>query len=239
MRTQLTAALVAATTLALVVGMTAPAQAAPSAPTPPTVTVPDTLPAIQTAGDRATANRIAALNRTIPSITRNDCLTADDQAQILATLNAALDGMTTLRDEIANATDAPTAAAAYRSVFEDWRVYGVAIPQSLYAASADCLVNRAIPALLTAQEKLQAALDGPYADRVTPEIEADMAELANQISIAQTNVDGVAAAALAVTPADYNADPAVLAPAKVSITTATSAARLARLSAQNVVEALR
>jgi hypothetical protein len=93
--------------------------------------------------------------------------------------------------------------------------------------------------LLTAQEKLQAALDGPYADRVTPEIEADMAELANQISIAQTNVDGVAAAALAVTPADYNADPAVLAPAKVSITTATSAARLARLSAQNVVEALR
>ena len=242
MTTPVRGALAVAATLALILGFAAPAQAAPAQASPAqaaTLTIPDTLPAIQAAGARATGDRIAALNRTIRGLTRNDCISDGNQSQALGTLNGALAGMEELRDQIAAATDASTAASLYRSVFEDWRVYAVSIPQSLYAASADCLEETAIPALLAAQSKLETALAGPFADAVTPEIEADMAELAAQIAVAQDSVTGAAAAALAVTPADYNANPAVLSDVKVDITTATSAARLARQAAQRVVEALR
>jgi hypothetical protein len=246
MTTRIAGALAAATTLALLVGFAAPAQAAPAEASPtrsaqsePTVTIPDTLPAIQAAGARATADRIAALNRTIPAITRNGCITDAHRETILNTLSTTLDAVTSLRDEIAAATDVPAAAAAYRSVLEDWRVYGVVIPQSRYAAAADCLESKAIPALETAQSKLQAAIDGPRADRVTPEIEAQMAELATQIEAAKSAVTGLADTALAVTAADFNADRAVLSDVKVSLSTAVSAARLARTAAHDVAQALR
>lgn len=257
MTTPVRGALAVAATLALILGFAAPAQAASAQAAPAqaapaqaspaqaapaqaaTLTIPDTLPAIQAAGARATGDRIAAVNRTIPGLTRNDCMSDANQSRALGTLNGALAGMEELRDQIATAADASTAASLYRSVFEDWRVYAVSIPQSLYAASADCLEETAIPALLAAQSKLETALAGPFAGAVTPEIEADMADLAAQIAVAQDSVTGAAATALAVTPADYNANPAVLYDVKVDTTTATSAARLARQTAQRVVEALR
>lgn len=209
------------------------AQAAPVASTP------TTLAAIQTAGAVATADRIAALNRSIPSITNNECMAESSQTQVLGTLGAALDGMQSLSEQLAAATNATTAAALYRSIFNDWRVYAVAIPQSHYAAAADCLESTAIPALSAAQTALQAALAGPRSDDVTPQIEADMVTLSEQIAIAQDAVAGVTAEALAVTAADFNVNPAVLAPVKTSISTATSAARLAKIAAESVVEALR
>lgn len=202
-------------------------------------TAPSTLPAIQAAGAHATADRIAALNRSIPSITANACMADASRAQALGTLSAALDGMQELSGQIAAATDAVTAAGLYRSIFEHWRVYAVAIPQAHFAAAADCLQGRAIPALLSAQARLEAALAGVHADDVTPEIEADMQQLADQIVIAQDAAAGLADDALAVTPADYNADRAVLVPVKTALSTATSAARLAKAAAQSVVDALR
>ncbi len=217
----------------LIAGSAVPASAAPVE-----VDVPGTLSAIQAAGARATASRISAINRTIPELTRNECISDASRGQVIGSLESAADGMETLRDEIAAATTVEEAAADYRSVFEQWRVFGVVIPQAHYAAAAECLESTSIPALLDAQAGLEAAL-AAVPDRVTPEIEASMAELDAQLAIAQSEIAGVAAAALAVTVADYNANPAVLSDVRLSISSASSAARLARTAAGDVVEALR
>jgi len=218
---------------ALVAGAAVPASAAPV-----DVDVPATLTAIQAAGARATASRISAINRTIPEITRNECLSDASRGQVLGSLESAADGMTTLRDEIADATTVEEAAADYRAVFEQWRVFGVVIPQAHYAAAAECLEGTSIPALLDVQAGLEAALSAAP-DRVAPEIEASMAELDAQLATAQAEIAGASAAALAVTVDDYNANPAVLSDVRLSISSASSAVRLGRIAAGDVLEALR
>jgi hypothetical protein len=242
-----TATFTTITAIALSCGISSPALAAApassvavaasNAPTDSSTT-PRGLDAIQKAAATQTAARTAALNRAIPAVTRNRFLTEADRAEILSRLNAALAGMQSLAATIAADTDAATAATHYQQIFTDYRVYAVALPQAHYAAAADGLTGIAIPKLVEVQQKLQAAIDADPS-RSTPEIEASMASLAAHIIDAQSAIDGVAAAALAVTPADYNANKAVLAPVKADVTTAVSAARLARLDAQSVREALR
>jgi hypothetical protein len=220
----------------LVAGTAVPASAATAAPAD--VDVPTTLAAIQAAGARATAARISAIDRTIPTLTRNECISDASRGQVLGSLESASDGMTTLRDEIAAATTVEEAATDYRAVFEEWRVYAVVIPQAHYVAAAECLEGTSIPTLLDVQAGLEAAL-AAVPDRVTPEIEASMAELDAQLATAQSEIAGVSAATLAVTVDDYNADPAVLSDLRLSISSASSAVRLARIAAGDVVEALR
>ena len=218
-------------TVALVFTASAPAMAA----TPP----PKTLAEIQAAGAKATSDRITSLNREIPRISGNACITDPNKSTILGTLNADLTGMQDLASAIAADTDVASAAAHYKSIFDDYRVYGVGIAQAHYAAAADCIQSKAIPALTAAQTKLTAALAGKYADKSTPEIEAKMADLAAQIAAATAAIDGVAAEALAVTPADYNANHAVLSSAKTSVSSAVAAVKLAKQDAQAVLAALK
>jgi hypothetical protein len=205
----------------------------------PTSPAPKTLAEIQTAGAKATSDRIASLNKEIPRISGNSCITDPSKSTILGTLNADLTAMQDLASAIAADTDVTSAAAHYKSIFDDYRVYGVGIAQAHYAAAADCIQTKAIPALTKAQTKLTAALAGKYADKSTPEIEAQMADLAAQIAAATAAIDGVAAQALAVTPADYNANHAVLSSAKSSVSAAVAALKLAKQDAQAVLAALK
>jgi hypothetical protein len=223
-------------TVALVFTASAPAMASTPAPKSP---APKTLAEIQTAGAKATSDRITSLNREIPRISGNACITDSNKSTILGTLNADLTGMQDLASAIAADTDVSSAAAHYKSIFDDYRVYGVGIAQAHYAAAADCIQTKAIPALTKAQTKLAAALAGKYADKSTPEIEAKMADLAAQIAAATAAIDGVAAQALAVTPADYNANHAVLSSAKSSVSAAAAAVKLAKQDAQAVLAALK
>ncbi len=221
-------------TAALVLTVSAPAMAGTPAPK-----APKTLAEIQTAGAKATSDRIASLNKEIPKISSHACISDGDKSTILGTLNSDLASMQTLAGEIAADTDVATAAAHYKSIFDDYRVYAVAIPQAHYAAAADCITSKAIPALTAAQTKLTALLAGKDASKSTPEIEATMADLASQIATATSNTNGVAAAALAVTPASYNADHSALSSAKSSISTANAALKAAKADIQSVVAALK
>jgi hypothetical protein len=63
--------------------------------------------------------------------------------------------------------------------------------------------------------------------------------MANQIAAAKAAVEGVAGKALAVTPADFNANHAVLAPIRASIVSARSAAKLARADARSILAAIK
>ncbi|MCU1414499.1 MAG: hypothetical protein JWN80_1839, partial [Microbacteriaceae bacterium] len=104
-------------------------------------TPPRDLAAVQAAGAAATASRITALDAAIPKESSNKYLSAGDRSTILGTLNGDLGAMQSLQSKIAADTDLATAKTDVQSIFTGYRVYAVAIPQSLYAASADALTD--------------------------------------------------------------------------------------------------
>jgi hypothetical protein len=132
-----------------------------------------------------------------------------------------------------------TAAADYKTIFTGYRVYAVAIPQAHLAAAADRLTSTTVPRLTTAQSKLAAALAGKDASKSTPALLADLADMSTQITAASSALSGVSANALAVTPADYNANHAVLSPIRSSVETAIADLKKAAADGKTVLAALK
>jgi hypothetical protein len=199
---------------------------------------PRSLATVQAKGKAATEARITSLDTAIPKVTANAYLSSADRSAILGTLNADLAAMQSLQAKIAADADIATAQADAQSIFTGYRVYAVAIPQSFYAASADGLTDSAIPALLTAQKALQAALAGPDKAKDTPAIDAQMTDLANQIATAQASSAGVSAFALSVTPAAYDANHGIWGDTRAKVKTAAQAAKAASADAKAVKAAL-
>ncbi|MES2092413.1 MAG: hypothetical protein V4531_01200 [Actinomycetota bacterium] len=237
MKPSLAASLIATTVAAaLVVGTGGAALAAESTAGS---TAPRSLSAVQALGAAATAARIGALDTSIPKITSNAYLNATEQAQVLGTLTGDRSAMVSLAAKIAADNDLAVATAGYRSIFTGYRVFAVAIPQAHYAAAASGLSDSAIPALQAAQVALQAAIAGPLASKDTPAIDATMAHLANQISVARSAVSGVSAFALSVTPEQFNANHEILASARAAVKATTAAVKAARADVASVTAALR
>jgi hypothetical protein len=200
-------------------------------------TPPGSLAAIQRTADLRITQRLASIEKTAIRVRSNTFLTDDDRATILATLDAGTTGLTALGDVIAADTDRATAAAHFTQIFTDYRVYAVVLPQSYYAAAADALSGSALPTLEKAYSGLSAALEASGTS--TTELEAALADMRAQIDTATAAVAGVSASALAVSPADFNANHAVLADEKAAIATATAAARQAALDGKTLLGALR
>ncbi len=202
---------VAATVGAIVlgsVGVAAPAFAATTTD-PPKPTNHSTLSQIQAAAAIQTANRITALNAGITKVNSTARLTAPDKSTILGTLNGDLSGMKTLHSKIAADTDATVALADYRSIYNKYRVYAVGLHQSSIAATADGLTGTAIPKLQSAALKIS-ALFAADPLKATPALQAQLADMQAKTADAVSKTSGLAAGALAVTPAAYNANHAVL-----------------------------
>ena len=228
-----------ATCGALVLGA-GPALAATASTTDdgPSIGSGSSLIAIQRAGAAATAKRIVSLNAAIARVNANTKLTDADRSTILATLTSDLSAMKKLADEIKGDTTATSAYADYHSIFVDYRVYAVALPQSLYAAGADALTGTALPKLNDAYDKLSAALT-KHADKSTPALEAELADMKQKIADATSASSGLAADALAVTPAQYDADHTVLADLRGKLRDAVADAKDAAQDGRDIAAALR
>ena len=202
-------------------------------------TAPRSLAGVQALGAKATSDRITALDKAIPSVTSNQALSSADRATILATLNHDLGGMHSLAATIAGDTTVEQASDDYRSIFTDYRVLAVALPQAAYAAAADDLTDTTLPKLTAAQKSLTALLAGPDAAKSTPALLAQLADMAAKISAAQAAITGQSAAALAVTPAAYDANHAVLTPVRTSVTTALADSKAAGVDGSDILAALK
>jgi hypothetical protein len=222
-------------TTAALVGATAVPAFAANTDGDPTSGPNVTLAGIQTAGAKATDKRIDALTVAIARVEGNDKVTDTDRATILATLNADLDAMHRLADEIAGDTTKAEAAADYHDIFTDYRVYAVALPQALYAAGADALTGTAIPRLHTAYDRLADKVGGDPSD----EQQRLLDEMAKDIQDAETASEGLAADALAVTPADWNADHDVMKEIRRQLRDAVRDARDAAHAGREIAQTLR
>ena len=201
------AAAAGALTLGSLVGA-APALASTSDGSP-TPTAHSSLSVIQQAGAAATAKRITSLNTGIGKVNATKTLSSADKSTVLGTLNTDLAGMQSLQAKIAADTSAATAWTDYRSIFTDYRVYAVALKQSYIAAVADGLTDTAIPKLQSAAAKISAYF-ASHPDKVTPDLQAKLTDMQAKTADAVSKTSGLAAAALADTPAAYNANHAVL-----------------------------
>lgn len=198
----------------------------------PAIGAGSSLTAIQRAGATATDRRINALTNAIERAEGSKHLTDTHQAAVLATLNSALVGMHDLADEIATDTTAATALQDYRAVFTDYRVFAVVLPQSLYTAGADALTEEALP-------RLNSAYDNLSARDLTPELEAQLADMATKIAEAEAASATIADEALAVTPESWDAEHAVLADLRARLVNAAADAREAARIGREIAEALR
>ncbi len=161
------------------------------------------------------------------------------RSTILGTLNADLAGMKSSASTIAADTTTTQAAADLKEVFTKYRVYAVALPQARLASDADRLTSTVLPKLTAEQSKLSGLLSAKDKSKSTAALQADLADMTAQISTASHDAGGAAAAALAVTPAAYDANHSALSPVKSSLESARSAVKKAQSDAKAIRQALK
>ncbi len=199
-------------------------------------TPPVTLAAIQASANTLIDGRLSALDAAAAAATSGTYLSEQHRGTILATIAAERAGLEALRSTVAADTNRASAAGHWAQIFADYRVYAVVIPQSSYAAAADALTAGALPALESSYTALAAVLE--RSPKSTPELEAALADMREQLDAAQAAVTGVADAVLAVTPAAWNADRTALVDERTALATASQAAAAAAADAQLIVGAL-
>jgi hypothetical protein len=217
-----------------------PAVSSPSPTASPTAAPHGkTLASIQAAAAAAISRRLSSLSVSINDVNNNTVITAADKTTLLATLNGDVSGLTALGVTIAGDTTAKQAASDYATVFTTYRVYALALPQVRFAAAADDMTVTVLPKLTDAQSKLAALLAGADSGKNTPQVQAWMADLATQITAIGTETNGLSATVLGYTPAQYDANHALLAPARASLGIARDDIKTGRGDIANVVKALK
>lgn len=199
-------------------------------------TPPVTLAGIQASAATLIDGRLQALDTAAAAATSSTFLTEAHRSAILASLSTDSSGLEALRSAVAADTDRASAASHWAQIFTEYRVYAVVVPQSSYAAAADALTESALPALEKSYTALAAAL--AISPKSTPELEATLADMRQQLDTAQREAAGVADAVLAVTPAAWNADHSALVAERTALATATQAAAAAADDAATIVGAL-
>jgi hypothetical protein len=222
---------------------TGPVAASSASPSPssdsPAAHGKQTLATIQQKAAVAISKRLASLSVAINDVNNNAVITPADKTTLLATLNGDVTGLTALGVTIAGDTTAKQAATDYAKIFTSYRVYALALPQVRFAAAADDMTVAVLPKLTDAQTKLAALLAGVDSGKNTPQVQAWMADLAKQITAIGSETNGLSATVLAYTPAQYDANHALLSPARAALAISRDDIKTARSDISNVVKALK
>jgi hypothetical protein len=195
--------------------------------------VPTTLDGIKAKAATDITDRVDDLNAAIAKVHAAKGLGASQTTLVsylctdiapLQQLNQTIDGDSTLQQ----------AAHDFGTIFSGYRVYRLVLPAARIAAAADEATTSAIPNLTTHAAKAQA--------RVNPANRATLQPLVNdldsQISSATNATNGLAATVLAFTPAQWNADTALLHAPRSSDQAATAALQKGRADLRQMVQDL-
>jgi hypothetical protein len=163
--------------------------------------------------------RVDALNLAIPQVNVNAVITAADKATLLGILNGDLTSLTALGQTIAADTTTAQASSDTKTIFTSYRVFALAIPQVAYAAGADDITVAELPALLDSQKALSEVLR-VEPSKNTAAVQSAMADLSHQIAAATSSTSGLSNQVLAYTPAQYNANHALLSGPRQTLVTA-------------------
>ena len=213
--------------VALAAGAAVAVPMAASADTPSPSSSPHAPASLSDVQTRATA----AAGRPVDALT-------DDRAKALAILNDDLTGIRTLESDISSATTVKQVRADERTAAASYRVREVALPEVRWAARIDAVTTTVLPRLQADLTKLTAAL-AKHADKSTSALTDALNDLGTQISTAQSDANGVAASALALSPATVAADDQALPRVRAQVKTVEDAVHQANQDAKTVRTVLR
>jgi hypothetical protein len=199
---------------------------------------PASLSDVQTRATAAAGRQVDALTAEITRITADKTLSDDDRAKALAILNDDLTGIRTLESDISSATTVKQVRADERTAAASYRVREVALPEVRWAARIDAVTTTVLPRLQAEQTKLTAAL-AKHADKSTSALTDALNDLGTQISTAQSDANGVAASALALSPATVAADDEALPRVRAQVKAVEDAVHQANQDAKTMRTGLR
>jgi hypothetical protein len=154
-------------------------------------------------------------------------------------LNADLAGMKAIESKIAADTTLAAASADFKTIFTTYRVFAVAIPQARIASVVDRVTSIDIPKLTDSQTRLATRLAGKDASKSTAALQSTLADMKTQVDAANTQLDDVSGKVLAITPAEYNSNKAVITSVRAAVKIAESDLTQARADRKAILTALK
>jgi hypothetical protein len=210
--------------------------------TDPNAAVTKSAPNLDTAKAACTATiteRTAELDRLTARVSGAKNLTSAHAASLGALITTAKTGLAGLATTITGDSDGPTLKADCQKVFTDYRVFALVSPQVHLTITAD---NEAavITRLTTVSTKLADAITKHSATAKDPAgATAAQADMVSQLTAATTALTGVVDQLLVITPAQWNANHAVMQPVTSAIRTAHQDVKKASADAKTVIADLK
>jgi hypothetical protein len=229
-------ALLALPVAATVAGAQTPA---PTRPGAAATTDPARLDQVRTRCLAEIDRRLATLDTIDAGVGRAEALTDDHAAAITAMTAEERSGLTELRPQVEAATDRQALEPLCRSIATDYRIYRLRVPQAHLTVAFD-RSTAAATRLSEAADRLQAKIDETSAagtDVSAAQVALDT--MRSKLAEATGGIDGRAVALLALTPADYAANTAVVAPYREALTSVHTDLREAAAAGREAARALR
>ncbi len=183
--------------------------------------------------------RLAELTKLDAALQRAKRITDDHRDAQRASDAAAAAGLGALRTKIAGDTDRTTLTADCRMIVDGYRVFALRAPQTHLVIGGDAVavaistLDTTVPKLAAAIERAAAAGEDVAAARTA------LADLQTKLDDATARSAGVADGVLGMTPADYNANHALLDGARASIAVAVADVHAARADVTTITTALK
>ena len=225
--------------LAIAAGATGAWAGTASAASPASATPAANLATVKAKAAAAISMRLSSLDTAVTAVNANKWLTPSDKATALQILDNDSSGLTALGAKIQSDTTLSVAISDYRTIFTGYRVYLLALPQIRLAAASDDLSTGVLTRLTDAQNRLESLLSGKDHSKDTPSVQAAMTDLASQLTAIRQETNGLSGTLLAYTPAEYDANTALLSPARTALKSARTDVKTARQDIVTVVEALK
>jgi hypothetical protein len=183
--------------------------------------------------------RLAALARLDKTLGAAKHLTDAHQAAQAASNSAAASGLGSLETKIASDTDTATLAADCKAIYEDHRVFALRAPQTHLIIVGDAetaavtRLNGLVPKLSDAIE--QAATAGKDVSAA----QTALTDLKAKLFDAAAKSSGLADSVIGYTPAEYNANHALLDPARADAKAVAADAKAARTDIKTILSTVR
>ena len=195
---------------------------------------PPSLSTVQAAAAAAITLRVNDLNAAITKVNGSKDL-ASDSAALAAYLQADIGPLQALGQKIASDNSVTTAMSDAATIYTNFRVLALVLPAAHLAANVDGIDVTVLPDLTSLADKAES--------RVNPSNQAVLQPLINdmntQINAATTGTSGVASTVLGYTPAQWNANHDLLAPAHGAVQAAIANVAKARADAQQIRSVLK
>lgn len=184
----------------------------------------------------AVTRRVLALRERLTAVKSVVRLSDADRSALTTQLQDQINGLTSLSARIQGDVDEATLRADVQRIVTEYRVYVLTIPRSRGIVVAD-LELATVDRLTRLADRLATAIDQARGD--TTEAQADLALLRSKLAAVADAVPPVAAELLALQPAGYPANHAVLEQTRQTLRTGRSALSDAVGLARQVIAALK